>query len=79
MVQPAKFRNIEFEWDEGNIEELIRHGIHPEEAEECFFNKYRITRNKRKAGAPMRRLNCKVGLTVEERCGLFSSSKKKQP
>lgn len=50
MVQPAKFRNIEFEWDEGNVEELIRHGIDPEEAEEFFFNKYRITRNKRKAG-----------------------------
>ena len=34
-----------FEWDEANEEKIIeRHGVAPEEAEECFFNRHRIKR-----------------------------------
>lgn len=50
MVQPAKFRSLEFEWDEYNLEEIARHHIAPWEAEECFFNRHRVFRNKKKHG-----------------------------
>lgn len=37
-------RNPTFEWDENNEDKLIeRHGVMPEEAEECFFNRH-VTR-----------------------------------
>jgi len=52
VVQPAKFRSIDFEWDEHNLEEIARHQIAPWEAEECFFNRQRVYRNKKK---PQRR------------------------
>ncbi|MEW5987851.1 MAG: BrnT family toxin [Chloroflexota bacterium] len=29
----------EFEWDEGNLEEIYRHRVRPEEVEQCFFNR----------------------------------------
>ncbi len=50
MVQPAKFRSIEFEWDENNLDEIARHQVGYEEAEECFFNRHQVFRNKKKAG-----------------------------
>lgn len=50
MVQPAKFRSIEFEWDEYNLDEIARHHVGYEEAEECFFNRHQVFRNKKKAG-----------------------------
>ncbi len=50
MVQISKFRWIEFEWDENNIAELDRHSIAPNEAEECFYNKHEVFRNKKKPG-----------------------------
>lgn len=50
MVQISKFRWIEFEWDEYNIEELQWHSIAPNEAEECFYNKHEVFRNKKKLG-----------------------------
>ena len=50
MVQPAKFRSIEFEWDEHNLDEIARHQVGYEEAEECFFNRHQVFRNKKTAG-----------------------------
>ena len=50
MVQLAKFRSIEFEWDEHNLGEIAGHGIGPDEAEQCFFNSHRVYRNKKKTG-----------------------------
>ena len=50
MVQPAKFRTIEFEWDEHNLEEIARHQVGYEEAEQCFFNRHQVYRNKKKPG-----------------------------
>jgi uncharacterized DUF497 family protein len=50
VVQPAKFRSIEFEWDENNLDEIARHQVGYEEAEECFFNRHQVFRNKKKAG-----------------------------
>ena len=50
MVQISKFRWIEFEWDEYNITELQGHSIAPNEAEECFYNKHEVFRNKKKHG-----------------------------
>jgi uncharacterized DUF497 family protein len=36
-------RNLTFEWDEYNEDKLVeRHGVMPEEAEECFFNRHVI-------------------------------------
>jgi uncharacterized protein len=33
-------KNLTFEWDENNEDKLIeRHGVMPEEAEECFYNR----------------------------------------
>ena len=29
-------REVEFEWDDGNVEHLARHGIAPDEVEELF-------------------------------------------
>ena len=48
MVQLSKFKWLEFEWDEHNIEELAYHGIRPWEAEECFYNAHDVYRNKKK-------------------------------
>ncbi len=39
-----------FVWDEDNIDHLWQHRIHPEEAEQVFFNPYVITPNKKKHG-----------------------------
>ena len=50
MVQPAKFRTIEFEWDEYNLEEIAAHQVGYEEAEQCLFNRHQVYRNKKKAG-----------------------------
>lgn len=50
MVQPSKFRHLDFEWDENNVDELMAHGIGSWEAEECFYNQHRTYRNKRKTG-----------------------------
>ena len=48
MVQISKFRWIEFEWDEHNLDELQGHSITPNEAEECFYNEHEVFRNKKK-------------------------------
>lgn len=50
MVQPAKFRSIEFEWDEHNLDEIAAHHVGYEEAEQCFFNRHQVYRNKKKPG-----------------------------
>lgn len=50
MVQPAKFKWLEFEWDEHNLEELAAHGVQFWEAQECFYRAHRVFRNKRKPG-----------------------------
>ena|SRR5579883_1577940 len=50
MVQPSKFKHLEFEWNENNLEELAGHAVAFWEAEECFYNPHRTYRNKRKAG-----------------------------
>ena len=49
MVQPSKFKWLEFEWDEHNLEELAAHRLQFWEAEECFYNAHRVFKNKRKA------------------------------
>ena len=48
MVQPAKFRSIEFEWDEHNLSEITGHGVSADETEQCFYNRHKVYRNKRK-------------------------------
>ena len=48
MVQPSKFKWLDFDWDEHNLGELAAHGIEFWEAEECFYNPHRVFRNKRK-------------------------------
>lgn len=50
MVQPSKFKWLEFEWDEHNLSELDGHGLRFWEAEECFYRPHRVFRNKRKMG-----------------------------
>ena len=50
MVQPSKFRWLDFEWDGGNLGELAGHGVKFWETEECFFNNHRTFRNKKKLG-----------------------------
>ena len=50
MVQPSKFKIIEFEWDEHNLNEVFQHSVLPDEAEACFFNTHRPYRNKKKLG-----------------------------
>lgn len=50
MVQPAKFRSIDFEWDEHNLDEIAAHQVGFEEAEQCFFNRHQVYRNKKKPG-----------------------------
>lgn len=50
MVQPSKFKWLDFEWDENNLSELAGHSIEFWEAEECFYNSHRVYRNKRKPG-----------------------------
>lgn len=50
MVQVSKFKWLEFEWDEHNTIELLQHSIEPSEAEECFYNKHEVFRNKKKPG-----------------------------
>jgi len=50
VVQPAKFRSIEFEWDEYNLDEIAAHQVGYEEAEQCFFNRHQVYRNKKKPG-----------------------------
>lgn len=47
MVQPLKFRALEFEWDEYNLDKLAMRSISFWEAEECFFNSPRVCRNKK--------------------------------
>lgn len=46
MVDLQKKRWYFFLWDEHNIDHLERHRITPEEAEEVFFNRYWIAKNK---------------------------------
>lgn len=46
MVDLQKKRWYFFLWDEHNIDHLEQHRITPEEAEEVFFNRYRIAKNK---------------------------------
>ncbi len=48
MVQPSKFRWLEFEWDEHNLAELANHSLEFWEAEECFYRPHRVFRNKHK-------------------------------
>lgn len=36
-----------FLWDEDNVDHLAAHSIHPNEAEQVFFNRYIITPNKK--------------------------------
>jgi uncharacterized DUF497 family protein len=50
MVQPSKFKWLEFEWDEYNLEELAAHHLQLWEAEECFYNQHQVFRNKRRTG-----------------------------
>jgi uncharacterized DUF497 family protein len=50
MVQPSKFKRLEFEWDEHNMGELARHDVVYTEAEQCFYNEHRVFRNKKKFG-----------------------------
>lgn len=50
MVQPNKFKTIEFEWDEHNLHEVFQHAVAPDKAEFCFFNAHRVYRNKKKLG-----------------------------
>lgn len=50
MVQPSKFKVIDFEWDEYNLRELFDHAVLPDEAESCFFNDHHVYRNKKKLG-----------------------------
>jgi uncharacterized DUF497 family protein len=49
VVQPSKFKLLEFEWDEHNLIELERHGVEVWEAEDCFYNPHRSFRNKKKS------------------------------
>jgi uncharacterized protein len=38
----------EFDWDDDNVEHLMeRHGIHPEEAEQVFYNGPHVRRGRR--------------------------------
>jgi uncharacterized DUF497 family protein len=42
-----------FEWDDenkknGNVQHLRDHGIEPEEAEECFFHDYELSKDERR-------------------------------
>lgn len=40
MVQALDLSKIEgFEWDEGNLSHIKKHGVSKEECEEAFFNK----------------------------------------
>lgn len=50
MVQPSKFKHLEFNWDEHNIEEILAHSVQTNEVEECFYNRHTVYRNKRKLG-----------------------------
>ena len=50
MVQPSKFKHIEFDWNEYNLIEIARHSIEFFEAEECFYNFHRVYKNKKKHG-----------------------------
>ncbi len=50
MVHPSKYNEIEFEWDHGNIMEIGKHHVFTYEAEECFFNRHQVFRNKSKPG-----------------------------
>lgn len=50
MVRPSKFRQLEFEWDEYSLAELVGHSLGFWEAEECFHDFHRVFRNKRKSG-----------------------------
>ncbi len=50
MVQPSKYKWLEFDWDEHNLDELTNHGVEYWEAEECFYNPHRVFRNKHRAG-----------------------------
>jgi len=34
------WRNPEFEWDDGNVDHILRYDIYPEEAEEVFYRPY---------------------------------------
>lgn len=38
------WRRLEFEWDEGNEDHILRHNVYPEEAEQVFFNRPFIRR-----------------------------------
>lgn len=43
---------FDFEWDEGNLEEIHRHRVSPDEFEQCFYNP--PLWHKRKPGAAHR-------------------------
>ena len=48
MVQPSRFKHLEFEWDEYNLDELAGHSVGYLEVEECFYNRHSVFRNKTK-------------------------------
>ena len=57
MVDLQKKRWYFFLWDEHNIDHLERHGIVPDEAEEVFFNRYFIAKNKGRRQPPRFRID----------------------
>ena len=34
------WRNSDFEWDDGNVDHILRHDVYPEEAEQVFDRLY---------------------------------------
>lgn len=35
-----------FEWDSGNMDKNLKHGVTDEEAEETFFNRHKVSKSK---------------------------------